>query len=362
MAIDFATFTKVAPHVAAVRKPVLIRGRHGVGKSEVVYQIAEGLGMPVVERRASQMTEGDLVGLPSTDGNVTSFNPPDWFKTSCDNPVILFLDEVDRATIEVRQGIFELTDSRKLNGHILHSDTLIFAAVNGGEHGDQYQVGEMDPAELDRWTVFDVEPTVEDWLNWGKEKVDGMVWDFINQNRIHLEHTGDFEPNKIYPSRRSWVRLNQCFSGAGLLEEDGDISLLFPLAVGFVGFEAAVSLKDFIANYEWQVTIENILDDGKIEMTGKFGINDHNAMVEKMESKEIFKAQLSPERIENLARYFMVLPSEVGMKLWTVIGQGENENVIAFHGSSVGKKSISAHLVELMTGKNTNADEDSDNE
>ena len=52
MAIDFATFVKVAPHVAAVRKPVLIRGRHGVGKSEVVYQIAGGLEMPVVERRA----------------------------------------------------------------------------------------------------------------------------------------------------------------------------------------------------------------------------------------------------------------------------------------------------------------------
>ena len=150
MAIDFATFVKVAPHVAAVRKPVLIRGRHGVGKSEVVYQIAAALGMPVVERRASQMTEGDLVGLPSTDGNVTSFNPPDWFKTACDNPVVLFLDEVDRATIEVRQGIFELTDSRKLNGHTLDNDTLIFAAVNGGEHGAQYQVGEMDPAELDR--------------------------------------------------------------------------------------------------------------------------------------------------------------------------------------------------------------------
>ena len=141
MAIDFATFLTVAPHVLNSRLPVLIRGRHGVGKSEVVYQIAGGLEMPVVERRASQMTEGDLVGLPSTDGNTTSFNPPDWFKTACDNPVVLFLDEVDRATIEVRQGIFELTDSRKLNGHVLHKDTLIFAAVNGGEHGDQYQVG-----------------------------------------------------------------------------------------------------------------------------------------------------------------------------------------------------------------------------
>jgi alkaline phosphatase D len=357
MAIDFATFVKVAPHVAAVRKPVLIRGRHGVGKSEVVYQIAGGLGMPVVERRASQMTEGDLVGLPSTDGNTTSFNPPDWFKTACDNPVVLFLDEVDRATIEVRQGIFELTDSRKLNGHILHKDTLIFAAVNGGEHGDQYQVGEMDPAELDRWTVFDVEPTTEDWLTWAKDKVDGILWDFINQNRNHLEHTGDFEPNKVYPSRRSWVRLNDCFAQANLLAEDADTSVMFPLATGFVGFEAAVSFKDFVDNYERQVTIENILDEGKIQLTERFGINDHNALVEKMEAKEIFTAPLSEERVENLARYFMVVPSEVGMKLWTVLGQGDNANVIAFHGTIVDGKSISNHLVELMTGKNVDDEE-----
>ena len=357
MAIDFATFVKVAPHVAAVRKPVLIRGRHGVGKSEVVYQIAAALGMPVVERRASQMTEGDLVGLPSTDGNVTSFNPPDWFKTACDNPVALFLDEIDRATIEVRQGIFELTDSRKLNGHVLHKDTLIFAAVNGGEHGDQYQVGEMDPAELDRWTVFDVEPTTEDWLTWAKDKVDGMVWDFINQNRNHLEHTGDFEPNKVYPSRRSWVRLNDCFAQAALLVEDADTSVMFPLATGFVGFEAAVSFKDFVDNYERQVTIENILDEGKIQLTERFGINDHNALVEKMEAKEIFTAPLSEERVENLARYFMVVPSEVGMKLWTVLGQGDNANVIAFHGTIVDGKSISNHLVELMTGKNVDDEE-----
>ena len=150
MAVDFATFSNIVHHVTNVRKPVLLRGRHGIGKSTVVYQFADKIGLPVVERRASQMTEGDLVGLPSIEGNSTRFNPPDWFKAACDSPVVLFLDEVDRATMEVRQGIFELTDSRKLNGNCLHEDTLVFAAVNGGEHGAHYQVGEMDPAELDR--------------------------------------------------------------------------------------------------------------------------------------------------------------------------------------------------------------------
>ena len=164
MAVDFKTFLSVVPHIIDARFPILTRGRHGIGKSTVVYQIAKQRGLPVVERRASQMTEGDLLGLPKVEGDVTTWLAPEWLHTACQKPVVLFLDEVDRATMEVRQGIFELCDSRKIAGYELHPDTVIFAAVNGGQHGAQYQVGEMDPAELDRYTVFDLEPSVEDWL------------------------------------------------------------------------------------------------------------------------------------------------------------------------------------------------------
>lgn len=354
MAVDFKTFVAVAPHVAKVKKPILLRGRHGVGKSCVVYQTAANLGLPVVERRASQMTEGDLVGLPKTDGNVTSFCPPDWFQEACNNAVVLFLDEVDRATIEVRQGIFELTDSRKLNGHQLHPETLIFAAVNGGEHGEQYQVGEMDPAELDRWTVFDVEPTVEDWLNWAKPNVNEIIWDFINQNRDHLEHTGDFEPNKVYPSRRSWDRFNECLDAAGFLTDDlrkSSASVIYELGCAFIGFEAAVSFRDFAEKYEKQVTVEDILVNGQLEKVAEFGINDHCALVEKMESTEVFKNQLPVEQINNLAAYFLTLPSEVAMKLWTVLGDGHIDNTVALHQSEVDGVAVAGHIVTLLTGE-----------
>jgi len=348
MAVDFKTFTNIAPHVTAVRKPVLLRGRHGVGKSQVVYQTAATLGLPVVERRASQMTEGDLVGLPKTDGEVTSFCPPDWYKQACDTAVVLFLDEVDRATTEVRQGIFELTDSRKLNGHHLHPDTVIFAAVNGGEHGSQYQVGEMDPAELDRWTVFDVEPSVEDWLTWAKDAVNPVIWDFINNNRNHLEHTSDFEPNKVYPSRRSWDRFNECAEAASLLNESS--ATLFSLGTAFVGFEAAVAFNDFVQNYDRQVTVADIIDNGDVGKTADFAINEHTALVDKMEASEIFANELTDGQVTNLATYFLTLPSEVAMKLWTVLGAGDTANTINLHQAQVGGQSVSGYLVELLTG------------
>ena len=361
MSVDFATFTKVAPHVTAVKKPVLLRGRHGIGKSCVVYQTAAGLNLPVVERRASQMTEGDLVGLPVIDGECTRFNPPDWFHQACNEAVVLFLDEVDRATIEVRQGIFELTDSRKLNGHVLHADTLIFAAVNGGEHGEQYQVGEMDPAELDRWTVFDVEPTIEDWLTWAKENVTDVIWNFINQNRNHLEHTGEFEPNKVYPSRRSWDRLNECLETAGFLTEENrmnSLPMIYELTTAFVGFEAAVTFRDFCEKYENQVLIEDILDKGELEKTENFSINDHSAFVEKMEAAGTFEDILSEDQIQNLTDYFVELPSEIAMKLFITLGNGTDvgqQNIVQMHMCSPTNRpsgfAMGVYIAELMNGK-----------
>ena len=344
MAVDFKTFVSLAPAVSAARLPVLLRGRHGIGKSQVVYQLASVLGLPVIERRASQMTEGDLVGLPSIEGNRTTFNPPDWFKMACEEPAVLFLDEVDRATLEVRQGISELTDSRKLNGHNLHPDTLIFAAINGGEHGESYQVNEMDPAELDRWSVWDIEPTTEDWLAWGKDNVDSLIWDFINQNRGHLEHTADIEPNKRYPSRRSWKRLNDVLVQADALEAS---PAMFNLAQSFVGFEAAVALNDFAKNYERVVTVEQLLNGERVEALAAFSLNEHCALIEKLEAEEVCQAEFTDTHVSNLAEYFVTLPSEAAMKLWGVISQGGvQENVVKFHGANGG--SVGSHLSKIL--------------
>ena len=295
------------------------------------------------------MTEGDLLGLPKVEGNVTQWLAPEWLHNACNEPCILFLDEVDRATLEVRQGIFELCDSRKIAGYTLHPDTLIFACVNGGEHGSQYQVGEFDPAELDRYTVFDIEPTVEDWLTWAKGEVQSEVWDFINQNHNHLEHKGEYEPNKVYPSRRSWARLSQTL---GRFDEVEFGSTLYHLSASFIGFEGAVAFNDFVKNYERQVTVENIIDDGDMSLVENFVINDHNALIEKMKAKNIFDAELDENQIQNLANYFARLPSELAMNLWKCVSSGDTaiKNVAALHGTTTDTgKAVKELLVEILT-------------
>ena len=80
------TFVRVAAKLPTWTS-VLLRADHGLGKSQVVRQLGrifrdndEKLGdYPVIDRRLSQMSEGDMIGLPSTDGETTRFNPPDWY-------------------------------------------------------------------------------------------------------------------------------------------------------------------------------------------------------------------------------------------------------------------------------------------
>ena len=70
-----------------------------------------------------------------------------------------------------------------------------------------------------------------------------------------------------------------------------------------------------------------------------------------MEASEVFAAELEEGQITNLASYFLTLPSEVAMKLWTVLGTGDTANTIKLHQAQVDGQSVSGYLVELLTGK-----------
>ncbi|PCI15998.1 MAG: hypothetical protein COB68_11950 [SAR202 cluster bacterium] len=120
---------------------------------------------------------------------------------------------------------------------------------------------------------------------------------------------------------------------------------------GFVGFEAAVSFNDFVKNYERQVTVEDVLDNGKIEKTGEFDINEHNALIEKMDASEVFNNELTETQCINLANYFVSLPSEAVMKLWQALGKGETVNVTSFHKTKADNgETVSGKLVQILTG------------
>ena len=100
---------------------IMLTGRHGIGKSQILTKYFESKGMRVVALFLGQMSDpGDLLGLPNKDEATgkTTFMPPYWFPTD-GKPIVLFLDELNRARPEILQTVMDLVLNRKLAGRPL---------------------------------------------------------------------------------------------------------------------------------------------------------------------------------------------------------------------------------------------------
>lgn len=374
MSLNFAEFLKVAPYILGPKItnkkqdhagfPLLMKGHTGIGKSEVARRLADAYGLELVDRRASQMTEGDLVGMPVVDGKATSWLPPDFYLKACEKPVFLFLDEYDRGVPEVRQGFFELADSRKLNGHHLHPGTKVLAAINGGLRSNDYQVQTMDRAECDRWWTVEVDPTPEDWLSWamespnkkpaalmnlieevtaaykkfGKPKtnIDAFFYDFINQNLDALEHRGKSEPGKVYPTRRSWKRFNDTVVKSGLLEPQTDSKIdiykICLIGEGFVGLEVVNLIREFHVDYEFLLTPEELLAGKGKDKYKKFELNDHTSMLRKLHDGKYLHEEWDEPKMRAFVEYTVHLPKELLLLVFYYFGQeGVNKENIKYY-------------------------------
>lgn len=344
---------------------ICVRGRHAVGKSEGVYQAATVLksdfykdqanmekyswsyekGLPVIERRLSQMTEGDIIGLPFMDGEdtfdkegnrvtyaSTQFKPCDWLLEACKRPVLLFLDERNRALDGVKQAVFQLTDSKTFYGYKLHPETRIVIAEN---IGDEYQVQACDPAEISRCTaVVTLEPSVEDWIDYAKKiNCDEATIDFIITNGNRLEHIGTCAPNKKYPDRRAWVKLDEELRRTGLFEDAAN-PLFRVFAGSFLGVETGNMFFEFCKSRDRQVGAKDILSDwNKAKKRLMKGGSISNELFVECGNKlttYLEKEKATKNQTVEVAKFLWDCPPEPRMAAYSNLSKNV-DNLIAIH-------------------------------
>ena len=238
---------------------IMLVGKHGIGKSRILEDYYQGKNCRVVTLFLGQMSDpGDLIGLPekNTATGKTDFLLPYWFPTD-GKPVVLFLDELNRARPEVLQTIMDLTLNRKLAGKTLPPGSRIISAVNSG---NEYQLTDLDPALVSRFNIYDFEPTVEDWLNWAKNTgLDQRIIAFISENAEFLDGDSmnygseNLEPS---PDRRKWERVSKIITAFPSLSD-----LHKPIIAGIIGNRAASVFFRFI-NDKKSITASQILCAG----------------------------------------------------------------------------------------------------
>jgi len=350
--MDIKTFiecaTKMPPEIA-----VLAKGGTGVGKSQIFKQIADHYGLELIDRRLAQMTVGDIIGLPVVTDGVTRFLPVDWLLRACEEPVALFLDEINRATVEVQQCAFQLVLDRELNGNKLHPQTRIFAAIN---EGSSYQVNQMGPALKRRFWIQEIVPTVDDWLTWAKgADIDKVIIEFIRNNPRHLNYSGEFEPSKVYPNPASWERFHDTLSYANLkpselikMDRQNLPEGPYSIATGFVGIEAAAAFVKYMENYENIITAEDVINEyeSNKKVLSELKADSQNELVEKI-IDYMADNIINHKQADNIQSFIMTLSRELLVHFYNkVIEQGQLDNSKLIH------KRLQAEMIRAIKSSN----------
>ena len=91
-------------------QPLLLWGRHGIGKSELLEQAAKELCIKYISQDLSLMEPTDLTGLPKMDGATTKYLPPNFLPTSGNG--LLVFEELNRCDRFVRTPCLQLLTAR----------------------------------------------------------------------------------------------------------------------------------------------------------------------------------------------------------------------------------------------------------
>ncbi|MGF1642442.1 MAG: AAA family ATPase [Thiotrichales bacterium] len=235
--------------------PVMLWGPPGVGKSDLIRQIAAQHQVPLVDIRLSQMEPSDLRGIPFRQGDLVEWAVPAMLPNRERHGAegILFLDEITSAPPSVSAAAYQLILDRRLGQYEVPDGWAIFAA--GNRQGDRGVTYTMPAPLANRFSHFEVDVNLDDWVYWAYSR--GLDERLIAFLRFRPDLLFDFDPahNPVaFPSPRSWE-----FTHRALRKFEQAPQLLLGTLQACVGPAAGVELHGFLATLDQLPDIDAIL-------------------------------------------------------------------------------------------------------
>jgi hypothetical protein len=245
---DNLTITSVQARKAMLtafkaKRPVFLWGPPGIGKSEVVQEVADELNGHVIDLRMAQMEPTDIRGIPFFNKDI---NKMDW-AAPVDLPdadfasqfpiVVLFLDEMNSAPPAVQAAGYQLILNRRVGKYVLPDNVVIVAA--GNRDSDKGVTYRMPMPLANRFLHLEMRADFTAWQNWAVNK--GIHKDVVGYLSFAKQDLYDFDSksaSRAFATPRSW-----CFVSDLLNEEDTDTDTLFNLIAGSVGEGLAVKFQ-----------------------------------------------------------------------------------------------------------------------
>jgi MoxR-like ATPase len=240
--------------------PVMLWGPPGVGKSQMVAQVAQKHKVPIIDIRLSQMEPSDLRGIPFRSDDRVEWAVPSMLPDAKRHGErgFLFLDEITSAPPTVSAAAYQLILDRRLGNYLVPAGWVIIAA--GNRQGDRGVTYAMPAPLANRFSHFDVDTHLDDWVAWAYENgIDDRVIAFV---RFRPELLFDFDPAQnpvAFPSPRSWE-----YAHRAVQKFEHQPQLLLESLQACVGQAAGIELHAFMQNLDQMPDLEAILNGEKV--------------------------------------------------------------------------------------------------
>jgi hypothetical protein len=238
------------------RVPMHVWGACGVGKSQIVSQIADELDYDFLDVRAVQLDPVDLRGLPRVSSDFTEWVPPKFLPTS--GKGILFLDELTSAPQMTQAGCYQLVLDRKLGEYKLPDAWVVIAAGNpASERGVHFSM----PRPLrNRFVHLELEPDLTDWCRWAIQSgVRSEVIAFLRFKPSLLHDADATSDQNAWPTPRSWEMASNVLKGLGKHPGTSNPAIEAQMLEGTIGPGATAEFVGFLQLFRALPSIDEIL-------------------------------------------------------------------------------------------------------
>lgn len=322
-----STLEQTLTSLIALRRPVLIEGSPGLGKTQIPQAVARSMGIELVQLHGPTLQPEDLA-LPAANADRTAIN----FLVNSRFPIegsqhaergLIVIDELAQGDNSIQKTMANLLQEREVHGHKLMPGWSVVAT--GNKQSDRAGANRILSHLSNRVTRLTLEAHLDDWCSWALDHdVRPEVISFL---RFKPQMLMEFDPNRdSNPTPRAWTE------GVSTVIDNVPKEAEFECFTGAVGEGAA---SEFVAFLQIARKLPNpdvvLMDPLKHEVPTEpsvlyalAGAIAHRATEDSFERVLMFAERMPPE--------FMVLVVRDAVRICPDVS-----NTKAFVSWSVGK-------------------------
>ena len=244
--------------IPAIRqRPILLMGPPGIGKTQIMEQIARECGIALVSYTITHHTRQSAVGLPfivkknygEEEFSVTEYTMSEIISSVYDKMEktglkegILFIDEINCVSETLAPMMLQFLQGKTFGNQKVPEGWVIVTAGNPPEYNKS--VREFDVVTLDRIKKIDVEADFDVWKEYAYQQgIHPAVISYLELRRKNFYRVENTVDGKIFATARGWEDLSEILKGYESLGVEADDGLMLQF------LQKEDTARDFAAYY-----------------------------------------------------------------------------------------------------------------